>query len=155
MTKLVLLDVDGVLAPLEATDAPSFLVEGDWSNWRVLDSAAEWLCNLATKEGVEIRWATMWEDRAAPIAEALELDLDYESFPEPVDPGVWLKNERVLTLLEEGIYEKIVWVDDEHDVYSQGLAEQFEALELISVSGDRGLSFRDALDAHVALGVAP
>lgn len=155
MTKLVLLDVDGVLAPLASTDSPSILIRGDWSNWRILESAADWLRNLITKDDIEIRWATMWEDRAAPIAAALDVDLGYETFPESADQGVWIKNERVLTLLEEGHYEKIVWIDDEHDDYSRGLAEQFTALELVSVDGATGLSFANALDAHIALDVAP
>lgn len=154
MTKLMLLDVDGVLAPLESTDRSTLYVEGDWESWQVLRAATKWIDNLSKNEDVEIRWFTILGERAKPLADAFGFDFPFETFPE-IESDQWIKNVRVNEIVTSEDYSKIVWIDDEHDSESRALEAKFDNLELVSVDGSKGMTFTDALNIHLALEIAP
>lgn len=152
MAKLVLMDIDGVLAPLGAVAGDPLVVRSTWVTWVIKRSIADWFCGLTDK--VDVMWASTWQDEVAPLNEALGIKLPFLEFDRD-DGTEWFKTSRIRQFLEENDYETIVWVDDEHDAASQSLTEEFAELEVVTPDPAKGLNLHNVLQIHELLEVAP
>lgn len=151
--KLVLMDIDGVLAPLGAVPGDPLVVRSTWTTWVIKRAIAEWFCGLTDK--VDVMWASTWQDEVAPLDAALGIKLPILEFDSEHQGDEWFKTARVRRLLQEGNYEKVVWIDDEHSEDSEGLAAAFPELELVTPDPAKGLNLHNVLQVHISLGIAP
>ena len=150
MVKLVLMDIDGVLSPLEAVPGNPLVVRSDWATWVIKQSIAEWFCGLTDK--VDVMWASTWQAEIAALDEALGIKLPFLEFDQHHHDDEWFKTARIRQLLEGTEYEKVVWVDDEAPA---DLADEFPELEIVVPNSANGLNLHNVLQIHIALEIAP
>lgn len=129
MTTHIFLDVDGVLNAVPTS--PDRQASSGWGKWHtdwIMGYPITWsedmvaaLNELAARDDVVFHWLTTWEEHAVtdliPVLglKGEEWPVLYRSFGHI---GGWWKTRALGLYLEDRDVERIVWVDDDHAVFS-------------------------------------
>lgn len=112
MNNIVLLDIDGVIAPIYSLDNDDYVeIATDYTNWQI-PFINIYNIKRITKTN-KIIWSSAWEEQSNLINQFLEIpDFEYIEFLENYDE--WFKEKAIEKFIEQRkIDSKIVWIDDE------------------------------------------
>lgn len=140
---LLLLDIDGVLAPFHSiteTIPQRHITTNPYMNWTVTEETINWMNNLHAMN-VSIKWASTWEGDSNLFTRALDLpDTTHLTFPQN-RTDEWMK----LAAVRKFVYaqptdQKILWIDDEIDDATRNWASTVSNLSVIIPDGRTGMT---------------
>lgn len=112
MNNIVLLDIDGVIAPIYSLDNDDYVeIANDYTNWQIPFVNIYNIKRIIKTD--KIIWSSAWEEQSNLINRFLEIpDFEYIKFLENYDE--WFKERAIEKFIEQmKIASKIVWIDDE------------------------------------------
>lgn len=112
MNNIVLLDIDGVIAPIYSLDNDDYVeIANDYTNWQIPFVNIYNIKRIIKTD--KIVWSSAWEEQSNLINRFLEIpDFEYIEFLENYDE--WFKERAIEKFIEQmKIASKIVWIDDE------------------------------------------
>jgi hypothetical protein len=120
----ILLDVDGVLVPFGP--APT-----EWSRWVDHPEREELLLSLDMIQQIsdlnaDIYWLTSWEDTANQIICPLIGWPVLPVFRQKRQTRRWWKLNAALEFVRSARYEKVAWIDDDHDSYASEVGRELQ-----------------------------
>lgn len=140
---ILLLDIDGVLAPLHSIPESipqHHITTNPYMNWVVREETATWLRTLH-QANIPIRWASTWESDSNLLTQALNLpDISHLPLPRQVTDE-WMK----LAAVKKFVYaqptdRQIVWIDDEIDDAARNWASTICNLHILVPDSRTGLT---------------
>lgn len=141
MEKMLLLDIDGVMSPLNSIAYDEYIiVPNDYSTWTIPFTNYNVLMDVF-ESGNKVVWASAWEEVSNNINHSLKLPkFDYIKFTDTSSYD-WFKFFNVKEFVENVDKNvEVLWVDDEipEDVFDW--IEQHENLSYIKPDSGEGLN---------------
>lgn len=142
MNNIVLLDIDGVIAPIYSLDNDDYVeIANDYTNWQIPFVNIYNIKRIIKTD--KIIWSSAWEEQSNLINRFLEIpDFEYIKFLENYDE--WFKERAIEKFIEQRkIVSKIVWIDDE---IPERIIEKYtneENILVIVPDGKIGITFEE------------
>lgn len=142
MNNIVLLDIDGVIAPIYSLDNDDYVeIANDYTNWQIPFVNIYNIKRIIKTD--KIIWSSAWEEQSNLINRFLEIpDFEYIKFLENYDE--WFKERAIEKFIEQmKIASKIVWIDDE---IPERIIEKYtneENILVIVPDGKIGITFEE------------
>lgn len=140
MNKVILLDIDGVIAPLGRIEKDDYsIIDLDgWSTIAVPNENLIFIKDL--KKLIEIIWSSSWEKTSNKICEKANLEnFNYLKFPN-TQQDYWNKLPVIIEFINNNVSKEILLLDDEIDSYSYNLINQYENVSIINIEPIQGLT---------------
>ena len=142
MNNIVLLDIDGAIAPSYSLDNDDYVeIANDYTNWQIPFVNIYNIKRIIKTD--KIIWSSAWEEQSNLINRFLEIpDFEYIKFLENYDE--WFKERAIEKFIEQmKIASKIVWIDDE---IPERIIEKYtneESILVIVPDGEIGITFEE------------
>lgn len=142
MNNIVLLDIDGVIAPIYSLDNDDYVeIANDYTNWQIPFVNIYNIKRIIKTD--KIIWSSAWEEQSNLINRFLEIpDFEYIKFLENYDE--WFKERAIEKFIEQmKIASKIVWIDDE---IPERIIEKYtneESILVIVPDGEIGITLEE------------
>ena len=142
MNNIVLLDIDGAIAPIYSLDNDDYVeIANDYTNWQIPFVNIYNIKRIIKTD--KIIWSSAWEEQSNLINRFLEIpDFEYIKFLENYDE--WFKERAIEKFIQQmKIASKIVWIDDE---IPERIIEKYtneESILVIVPDGEIGITFEE------------
>lgn len=138
--KVILLDIDGVIAPLYSTDEEFHLIDIQWTRFTIPIKIAEFIKDISNS--VNIIWSSSWEKDSCVVSEELNFNIDnYISFPES-SGNDWFKINELKKFIEDNNNKQIMIIDDELCEFSSEF-NLYDNLTIVCPDDRVGLSLKN------------
>lgn len=140
--KIILLDIDGVLAPLGKVEDDFIIVDLDgWSTIAIPNENIEFLKYI--NENVNIFWSSSWENISNNICKLINMKfLDYLCIGNDYHE-IWNKLPAMIEFIEGNPINEILIVDDEIDTNSKNILCNYKNVKVFQVNPISGLTTKD------------
>lgn len=109
--KVILLDIDGVIAPVYSTDEEFHLIDIQWTRFTIPIRIAEFIKDISNVANTI--WSSSWERDSHIISDKLNFNIDsHISFPES-NGNDWFKINELKKFIEDNSDKQVMIIDDE------------------------------------------
>ena len=109
--KIILMDIDGVIAPISRIDEPFTTVTTPWSTFIIPNKILPFLSEIINKKG--FYWSSSWGDLSNCINSEFDIrDSQFLTFDDN-DSNMWLKEKTLVNFCNKNKKAHILIVDDE------------------------------------------
>ena len=144
MRPFLLLDIDGVISPLGQVDLEKSLVfNNGWATFRVPHHFIFFL--KALEDRVDFICSSTWEDDAAPLFQAMGIDVKSYIYFESYSGYQWHKTAGLKAFIAENEGRDFIILDDEFDEEFLAWASSTPNVHALQIDGDLGLSRKNCL----------
>lgn len=139
MEKIILLDIDGVIAPVFSVDYDCHLVDIQWTKFMIPERIANFIRDISNL--VTVTWASSWEESSYAVSQELNFNIAKHLTFQSISND-WFKIEGYKKFIEINQDKEILIIDDEICEFISNF-ELYKNLEIICPDDRIGLSDKD------------
>lgn len=145
MKKIILLDIDGVLAPLGRVNEEFTVVNLDgWSIVAIPNNNIDFIKNISRL--VEIVWSSSWENTSNNICDKANLaNFSFLQFHN-TQQNHWNKLSALVEFIEKNYDVDILILDDDIDLRSRQILNKYDNVSIVDIEPVYGLTIKDKAD---------
>lgn len=153
MKNIVLLDIDGVIAPIYSIPHNDYFeIITDYTTWQIPFQNIDYMIDILFKtDNSQIIWASAWEEQSNLVNNNTGLpEFEYIQFSEGTKD--WLKEKDMESFIHHHQkHNNIIWIDDEIPDWLFDKYSEMDSVNLVKPDGRIGLTDEEWKNIHQLL----